>query len=44
MNRNLIRRLIEDVIEDWYNYGEIDLVGISMLEIAVIELKEVNIK
>lgn len=39
MNLELIRRLIDDVIDEWYNYGEIDLVEISMLEMAKLELK-----
>ena len=38
MDLELVRHLIEDVIDQWYNYGEIDLVEVSMLEMAINEL------
>ncbi len=38
MDLELVRHLIEDVIDEWYNYGEIDLVEVSMLEMAIVEL------
>ncbi len=39
MDLELIRHLIEDVIDEWYNYGEIDLLEVSMLEMAVAEME-----
>jgi hypothetical protein len=38
MNIKLVIHLIKDVIDEWYNYGEISLVEVSMLEQAVLEL------
>lgn len=40
MNLVLVRHLIEDVIDEWYNYGEIDLVEVSMLEMAIVEMNK----
>ncbi len=39
MDIELVRHLIEDVIDEWYNYGDISLVEVSMLEMAVLELE-----
>lgn len=39
MDLELIRHLIEDVIDEWYSYGDIGLVEVSMLEMAVTEIK-----
>lgn len=38
MDLELVRHLIEDVIDEWYCYGEIGLIEVSMLEMAVIEI------
>lgn len=38
MNLELVRHLIEDVIDEWYNYGEIEMVEVSMLEMALVEI------
>jgi hypothetical protein len=40
MDQELVRHLIEDVIDEWYNYGEIDLVEVSMLEMAIVEINK----
>lgn len=39
MDLELVRHLIEDVIDEWYCYGEIGLVEVSLLEMAVVELE-----
>lgn len=38
MDLELVRHLIEDVIDEWYSYGEISLIEVSMLEMAIVEL------
>jgi hypothetical protein len=40
MDLELVRHLIEDVIDEWYCYGEIGLVEVSMLEMAIVELNK----
>lgn len=40
MDLELVRHLIEDVIDEWYFYGEISLVEVSILEMVLLELEQ----
>lgn len=38
MDLYLVKHLLNDVINEWYSYGEIGIVEISILEMALCEL------